>query len=188
MKHNNGHIMEMSWSFATEWIKGVHMFEYRILHDLPEDKIFEHKTFRDDVDFHCFLVACRQLERSVIMAHGAWEDTVGKKKLKKALDVFKKQTPYLASLRNVGEHFDDYLLQKGREKSIDSRGLRVYSVEFEKGETYKIDWLNYKINLKQAVKAADILYKNFIAIYKQEVVRRKALRSHPEEAKVVEVN
>jgi len=181
MKHSAGHIMEMSWSFATEWIKGVHMFEYRLLHDLPEDKIFEHKMFRDDIDFHCFLISCRRLERAVTMAYGIWDNTIEKKNLKKVLATFKKETPYLTQLRNVGEHFDDYLLQKGKDKSIDSSGLRVYSVGFEKGKAYEVEWLNYKINLRQAVKATDVLYKNFIAIYKQAVARRKALRTNFEE-------
>jgi len=159
MKHSIGHIMEMSWSFTTEWIRGIHLFEYRLLNNLPEDKFFNGKIFRDDVDFQCFLIACRRLERAVMMAYKVWDDTTEKKKLKKVLDIFKKETPYLAPLRNVGEHFDDYLFQKGKNKSIDSSGLRVYSVEFEKGETYEVDWLNYRINLKQATKAADTLYK-----------------------------
>jgi len=168
--------MEMSWSFATEWIKGIHLFEYRLLHDLPEDKIFEHKIFRDDIDFSCFLIACRRLERAVALGYGVWDNKVEKKKLKIVLEKFKKETPYLAPLRNVGEHFDDYLLQKGKNKSINSSGLRVYSVGYEKGKTYEIDWLNYKIDLKQAVKEADILYRDFIIIYKQAVARLKAKR------------
>lgn len=164
MKHSTGHIIEMSWSFATEWIRGIHMFEYRLLHDLPEDKIFEHKLFRDDVDLHCFLTSCCRLERAVTMAYGVWDNVKEKQKLKEAIEIFKKETPYSSVLRNVGEHFDDYLLQRGKDKSIDSRGLRIYSVEFEKGKTYEADWLNYKINLYQAVKAADALYKNFIVL------------------------
>jgi hypothetical protein len=176
MKHSHGHIIEMSWSFATEWIKAVHMFEYRLLHELPEDKIFKHKTFRDNVDFHCFLISCRQLERAVTMAYGAWRDQVEKQELKDALETFKRKTPYLVVLRNVGEHFDDYLLQKGNDKSIDSRGLRVYSVEFEKAKTYKVNWLDYEIDIGQTIKVADELYKAFIVICKQDVARQKAAK------------
>lgn len=168
----------MSWSFATEWIKAVHMFEYRLLHELPEDKIFENKTFRDDVDFQCFLISCRRLERAIIMARGAWIDQAEKKKLKDALETFKTKTPYLAILRNVGEHFDDYLLQKGNDKSVDSRGLRVYSVEKEETKAYKVKWLDFEIDIGQTTKAVDELYRKFIVIFKQAVAHRKASQSH----------
>ncbi len=178
MKHSSGHIIEMSWSFATEWIKAIHMFEYRLLHNLPEDRLFEHKAFRDDIDFHCFLILCRRLERAIIMAYNMWGNTAEKKRLKEVLGIFKTKTLYLAVLRNVGEHFDDYLLQKGRDKSIDSRDLRIYSLEFKKSKVYKVKWLNYEINLHQGVEAADALYKDFIVIYRRAIARRKALRSH----------
>jgi len=174
MKHSTGHVMEMSWSFATEWIRGIHLFEYRLLNNLLEDKFFNGKIFRDDVDFQCFLIACRRLERAVMMAYKVWDDTTEKKKLKNALDTFKKETPYLTPLRNAGEHFDDYLFQKGKDKTIDSKGLRVLSVKFEEGRIYKIEWLNYKIDIRQTTRVADKLYKDFIFIYKQAISRRKS--------------
>jgi enolase len=159
--------MEMSKSFAVEWIKGVHLFEYRLVHNLPEDNMFRfgHKTFRDDIDFHCFLISCRQLERAIRMGCEIWDDTKEKIKLKKILSTFKKETPYLNSLRNTYEHFDDYLMQKGRNKSIDTAGLRVYSVNYDIGKEYEKDWLGYKVNTKQVVKTADTLYHNFLEIF-----------------------
>ena len=70
-KHSNRHIIEMSKSFALESIEGVHLFEYRLLNELPEDKAFGDKFFRDDIDFHCFLNQCRQLERAISLGtHG----------------------------------------------------------------------------------------------------------------------
>ena len=144
----------MSWSFATEWIKAIHMFEYRLLRELPEDKIFGNKLFRDDVDFHCFLVSCCRLERAVLMAQYEWTNAAEKQKLKEILEKFKNKTPYLRALRNVGEHFDDYLLQKGNDRSIDSAGLRVYSVEFEEEKIYKVKWLDYIIDIRQTTKVA----------------------------------
>jgi len=197
--------MEMSKSFATEWLKAIHLFEYRLLHELPEDtaslyydnandwfeyrlneglpqdEISENKMFRDDIDFNCFLISCRRLERAIVMAHGSWNNIEEKQKIKDMLNTFKSETPYLSVLRNVGEHFDDYLLEKGKNKFVDSRGLRVYSVEYEKGKIYKVEWLDNEIDIKQTTKAADVLYKNFIAIYKESVARRKVLLSHSRE-------
>lgn len=166
-KHSKGHILEMSKSFASEWIRGVHLFEYRLLKDLPEDNMFQfaHKMYRCDIDFHCFLVSCRQLERAILMGYNVWDDTKGKKELKKALEVFKKRNPFLNTLRNVYEHFDDYLMQKGNNKSVDTSGLRVYSTEYDDKE-FKKDWLGYKINTKKVVKSVDMLYYKYLELYK----------------------
>lgn len=173
MKHSSGHILEMSWSYATEWIRGVHMFQYRLLHDLPEDKMFVDKVFRNDIDFHCYLISLRRLERATIMAFEGTDDSVKKQKLKQLLDEFKKSTPYLAPLRNVGEHFDDYLFQKGKNKSVDSRGIRVYSIEFNPKKSYKLNWLGYEVDLDQSSKAADNLYDGFIKYYKSQSQRKQ---------------
>lgn len=162
--------MEMSKSFADEWVKGIHLFEYRLLHDLPEDNMFQfgHKIYRCDIDFHCFLTSCRQLERAILMGYKVWDNTKEKKALKKVLELFKKRTPYLNTLRNVYEHFDDYLMQKGNDKSIDTGGLRVYSVKYDNKEFEK-NWLHYKVSTRKAVKSADMLYYKFLKLYKIEV-------------------
>jgi hypothetical protein len=165
-EHSKGHIMEMAKSFADEWIRGIHLFEYRLINNLPENNMFQFadKIYRCDIDFQCFLTSCRQLERAILMEYKNLDETKEKRELKKILAVFKKETPYLAPLRNVYEHFDDYLTQKGKDSSVDTGGLRVYSVECD-NKSFKKDWLNYKVDVKQAVKAADVLYQNFLKLH-----------------------
>ena len=155
----------MSKSFALESIQGVHLFEYRLLSELPEDKVFGDKFFRDDIDFYCFLNQCRQLKKAISMACNAWIESEEKSELKKSIGLFDNKTPYLSSIRNAYEHFDDYLLQKGKNKKIDTGNMRVYSVEYEKDKIYKKDWFGFKVDVKEATLTATELYANFLKLH-----------------------
>ena len=163
----------MSKSFALESIQGVHLFEYRLLNELPEDKAFGDKSYRDDIDFHCFLNQCRQLERAVSMACNSWVDSEEKDKLKNSLILFGEKTPYLSSIRNAYEHFDDYLLQKGKNKKIDTGNMRVYSVEYEKEKVYKKQWFGFDVDVKNATLASTELYSSFLELYNRYLEKYK---------------
>lgn len=165
-KHSNDHIVEMSKSFALESIQGVNLFHYRLLNDLPEDKAFGDKIFREDIDFQCFLNQCRQLERAITMGYNSWVESEEKQDLKRLIEKFKQETPYLSPLRNTYEHFDEYLLQRGRDKTIDTRGMRVYSIEYEKGKTFKKHWLNFEVDIQETKRMADEFYMGFLKLYK----------------------
>jgi hypothetical protein len=172
-KHSNGHIIEMSKSFALESIRGLHLFEYRLLNELLEDIAFGDKFFRDDIDFHCFLNQCRQLERAIKMGCDAWVRSKEKKELQNSLVIFKNETPYLSPIRNTYEHFDDYLLQKGKNKTIDTRGMRVYSVEYEKTKVYKKKWFDFEVDIKQTISASDDLYNSFLKLHNSYLKNHK---------------
>lgn len=162
MNHSKTHIFEISWSFATEWIQAVEMFHYRLLSELPEDKkIFQDKIFRDDVDFHCYLISLSRLKKAIVLARQQITDPISQKKLDSAIKKFDKNVPSLATFRNVGEHFDDYIQQKGHKK-INTGGIRVYSIERDK-KNYKISWLENVIDLKKTTKEAYLFYKSFIS-------------------------
>jgi hypothetical protein len=183
MEHSRGHIIEMAWSYAATWIRGVHAFHYRLSEDLPEDSLFfDSKITRYEVDFNCYLMALRRLERSVMMARQAWADSPGVNDLKSALDKFRDNTPFLADVRNTNEHFDDYLHQRGKSKSVDSRGMGVLKVEVNgkvvarqgtvivesvgtvesARKAWTIEWLGHTIDLADTTKAADGLYQAFL--------------------------
>src|SRR3989344_902468 len=116
MKHSKGHIFEISWSFATEWIRAVEMFEYRLLNNLPEDeKFFGHKGYRDNVDFHCYLLSLNRLRKAVLLARRQLTDQESQNLLDSIIEKFDKAIPALSTFRNVGEHFDDYIQQKGHD-------------------------------------------------------------------------
>src|ERR1022692_2107373 len=157
----------MSWSYATTWIRGVHAFHYRLIEDLREDSLFfDSKITRYEVDFNCYLMALRRLERAVAMACDTW-DGPAKNELKGAILKFRIQTSYLNDVRNANEHFDDYLRQRGKSKAVDSRELGVLKVEvngrtflrqgtvilesIEAGQvdrkSWTIQWLDHEIDL-----------------------------------------
>lgn len=169
-KHSDDHIVEMSKSFALESIQGVGLFHYRLLNELPEDEAFGDKVFRDDIDFQCFLNQCRQLERAITMGYNYWVESSEKQNLKKIIEKFKQETPYLSTLRNTYEHFDEYLLQKGRDRTVDTRGLRVYSINYEKGRTFKKHWLGFEVDIQKIKKLADDFYMDFFKLYKDYLV------------------
>lgn len=174
MKHSKGHIFEISWSFATEWVSAVGMFHYRLMKNLPEDKkFFEHKAFRDDVDFRCYLVSLDRLRKAIVLARQRVTDPDNQKKLDGAIGKFDKNVSCLSTFRNVGEHFDDYIQQKGHNKKIDSRGIRVYTIQQSKAN-YKINWLGNVIDLRKTTKEAYLFYRSFINWYKSDAIMTRS--------------
>ncbi len=184
MNHSKGHVIEMAWSYATTWIRGVQAFYYRLVEDGSEDtRFFDSKIARYEVDFNCYLMALRRLERAVGMALKAWgQPSID---LEQALGDFSQRTPFLADVRNTNEHFDDYLNERGRSRNIDSRGMGVLKVTVNghviarqgtvivesvgsvlaghKGWT--IEWLGYTVELAESTKIAEVLYQAFIRWY-----------------------
>ena len=178
------HRIEMGWLYATDWIKAVHMFEHRLTSELPEDNFFEGVGPRLEVDFNCYLMALRRLERAVVMAYDAWDDKTPN--LPKALNTFRRSTPFLADVRNVNEHFDDYLNYKGNSKKVDISSMAVWKININGKVIYRqgglyleslepmdvnsksciIEWLNYTIDLNKSSKEANALYIAFIKWFK----------------------
>lgn len=178
------HRIEMGWLYATDWIRAVHMFQHRLTSQLPEDKFFEGIGPRLEVDFNCYLMALRRLERAVMLAYDAWDDKTPE--IPKALSNFRHVTPFLANVRNVNEHFDDYLNYKGNSKKIDISSMAVWKININgktiyrqgglylesvepmdsKNKSCTIEWLGYSINLDGSTKAADELYAAFIKWFK----------------------
>ncbi|HUD05805.1 MAG TPA: hypothetical protein VMR18_02750 [Candidatus Saccharimonadales bacterium] len=184
MKHDKEHVIEMSWLYATDWIKAVHMFHYRLTESLAEDKFFESAGTRQEIDFNCYLMALRRLERAVSMGYKAWGDL--SQDIPKALSHFNSLTPYLADVRNANEHFDDYLNYKGNSKKVDVSAMGVWAIKangksiYRQGgvilesieaavnseKVWEIEWLDHKVNITHATKAADELYLAYLKWFK----------------------
>jgi hypothetical protein len=178
------HRIEMGWLYATDYIKAIHMFQYRLTEALPEDKFFEGIGSRLEVDFNCYLMALRRLERAALMVYDAWGDNTPA--VPKALNSFKQSTPFLANVRNVNEHFDDYLNYKGNSKKVDISAMAVWKISINGKVIYRqgglylesvepmdtenkscvIEWLGYTIDLDKISDKADKLYVAFIKWFK----------------------
>lgn len=160
------------------------MFQYRLTEKLPEDKIFEGIGSRLEVDFNCYLMSLRRLERAVTMSYDAWGDNTPS--VPEALNSFKRSLPFLADVRNVNEHFDDYLNFKGNSKSVDISSMAVWKITINGKAIYRqgglylesvepmdaenkscvIEWLGYSIDLDSSTEVADKLYSAFIKWFK----------------------
>ncbi len=70
------------------------------------------------------------------------------------IKAFDSELPFLTSIRNVDQHFDEYALNKGHNKKVDKTMLETIWIE---DETW--NWLDYKINLQSAYEAAIEFYK-----------------------------
>jgi len=100
------------------------------------------------------MLACRNIE-----------NVESKQQLEEAISEFDKAIPSLSVFRNVGEHFDDYILQKGHNSLIDSRDLLVYKTFIDDKGNYLLEWLDYEININQARDEGYNLYKTFTNWY-----------------------
>lgn len=183
MKSDKEHRIEMGWLYATDWIKAVHMFEHRLTNSLPEDKYFDCVGERLEIEFNCYLMALRRLERAIMLAYDAWGDK--SQAVPDAVRAFKEHTPFLADVRNVNEHFDDYLNYMGNSKKIAVSAMAVWKVTVNGKAIYRqgglylesvagmdntktcvIEWHGYAIILADASHAADQLYSAFIRWFK----------------------
>ncbi len=73
--------------------------------------------------------------------------------IESAISKFDEALPGLQKMRNVGEHIDEYAIEKGRDRSVSRRALQVGSV----GST-KFEWLGSSLNADDALAAAEGLY------------------------------
>jgi hypothetical protein len=80
-----------------------------------------------------------------------------KVKMETAIAAYDAAIPRLDTLRNVAEHFDDYVLEQGRDKSLTPpefrAGLQVMS--FSENEVF---WFDTALNVDDCLKAAEALF------------------------------
>ena len=109
----------------------------------PEDNVF---VMRWWADLQFFIVALRRLRRAAGLAGqvGSIKDSVAS-----VLRAFDEALPHPTAMPNVGEHLEDYALDKGRDKTVDRRSLRIVTWD---GETYC--WLGKSLNIDVAHAAA----------------------------------
>jgi hypothetical protein len=115
----------------------------------PEDNAF---LFRKWADFDFLIVSMARLRRAARLAAGIPEI---QNVMLQALSNFDSAVPHLKKFRDVAEHFDDYAIDQGREKSTRREALEV-STMFDQGPT--LDWLGHEINAGDALVACENLF------------------------------
>jgi hypothetical protein len=97
------------------------------------------------VDFHYLLIAIGRLEKAGKLAGHVID-------MSTELERFKSQLPWLPKLRNAMEHIDDYQLGKGRDASVRTGDLHVFS-----GGKDSMHWVGVEVEYKAVVQAASCL-------------------------------
>jgi len=166
MKHSDGHILEVSKSQAGLWLKALELMRRRILveQDAQTD-LFGGRIEQAEVDVHFFLVALLRYHRSVRLAA---EYLPPDGELRRRIDGFHEYLGIKRTMRNVGEHFDEYLVGRGRDQAIDSRSLQVWSMDINT-TNLGFSWLGETFDLERTMREAATLWAEFLTSFNRAI-------------------
>lgn len=140
-------ILERAKSFGNQACFTVALQCRRAQGVEPEDRVF---LTRVEADLRFMLIALRQLRRAAELA----AQVAGiSPELQKAMDAFDARLPALRRMRNVEQHMDEYVLGKGRDKSVVRGALQVNTWD---GVVFR--WLGEQLNVEEAEQAAVDLF------------------------------
>lgn len=146
-KPSDGAIIERAFSYCNEAMKTISLQCRRLQTTEPEDSQF---VFRQLADLRFLILSLDRLDRSVKLARKIPSLTL---EIDKAVGKFHKSIPSLKKFRDVGEHFEEYAVDSGKDKSVDRKQLQVGSWN---GVTF--EWLDEKLNVVDAEKSAIELF------------------------------
>ena len=111
-------------------------------------------VMRPFVDLEFLLVALTRLRRAAnVINLFPYTET----KLSQAIEKFDKRLSGLKQLRNITEHYDEYLLKIDRGKNIDLKTIR--SGYMTKCMSYdSVEWMDFRLDLDECLAAAKELY------------------------------
>lgn len=139
--------IERAHSLANEAIHMVALQRRRLQSEEPEDETF---IFRRWADFQFFIVSLRRLRQAALLAA---RPTAGKAAIESAISEFDDSLPDLRKMRNVGEHVDEYAVERGRDRSVSRRALQVGTFN-----ATTLEWLGERLDADEALAAAERLY------------------------------
>jgi hypothetical protein len=142
-------------SEATTWVNAVRVQRARVEPSENRD------PWEVEIDLHFLLVALVRLERAVARA----ADEVAEVGLALRYDLarFHKSVPGLRTMRDVGEHGDEYNLSKGRRSEIRRADVQNWSMRSTAGGGLVWRWLGHELDVDAATAAAGALYNSLDA-------------------------
>jgi hypothetical protein len=120
----------------------------RLRSEEPEDNEF---LGRRVADFQFLIIALTRLRRAAILATNIPSI---KDEINSALNRFDTLLPMLKNMRDVAEHFDDYAIEKGRNRNVSRKSLEVAVFN---DNTFQ--WLKHELNADIAFEAGKALFK-----------------------------
>ena len=124
-------------------------------------------VMRSFVDLEFLLVALTRLRRAANVINSfPYTET----KLSQAMEKYDRRLSGLKQLRNITEHYDDYLLKKDRGKIINLKLIR--SGYMTKCMSYDcVEWMDFKLDLDECQAASEELYTSMKAARKLIALR-----------------
>ncbi|HEV7401034.1 MAG TPA: hypothetical protein VGN84_12315 [Solirubrobacterales bacterium] len=144
---------ERARSLANEAVHMVALQHRRLQSDEPEDKTF---IFRRWIDFQFLIVSLRRLRLAALLA--ARPET-NRAAIRSAISEFDEALPDLGKMRNVGEHVDEYAVEKGRDRSVNRLALQTGSFD-----NVALDWLGGRLDADEALVTAEALHRAIKAV------------------------
>jgi hypothetical protein len=152
-------LVERMRTEATQWINAVHMQHRRISGPLVDVNDPGAEVWRQEIDLHFLLVSLTRLRRAIGLATRV--DQLQEALIGRIVE-FDSHAPYLSRLRNVGEHFDDYTVGKGRDTQVRRAQLQTWSMDSDPEGHLIWNWLGEEVHLAEAHTAATDLYRGFL--------------------------
>lgn len=143
-------VSDRALSLMNEAMFTVDLQTRRVRGREPEGEVF---VMRWWADLQFLIVALRRLRRAAELGkHGLLET---KAAIEDAIRSFDRDLGDLATMRNVGEHIDDYVREtdRRRHKDVERGGLQVGNFD---GATFH--WLDRELNIDHARRVAERLY------------------------------
>lgn len=115
-----------------------------------------------EVEIHFFLVALLRFYRAIALAHGLLPTNPSRAE---KVEGFHRYLGIKRTMRNVGEHFDDYLIGRGHQSHVDPGQLQVWSMETT-FQNVRFSWLGETFDLKRTMDFSNELWASFIKDYR----------------------
>ena len=141
---------------ANIYVHAVAMQISRVRQEVSGSDRFVMRQF---VDFEFLLVTLVRLKRAACAIKK--EVPVAREAMQQAIKEYDKRLPALKDLRDITEHYDDYLLKQGRISNVDRSKLLTKIMSPE-----SIDWMGYSMNLNESMAAAEALFQEIKAVEK----------------------
>ena len=139
--------IDRAHSLANEAVHMVALQRRRLQSEEPEDEAF---VMRRWADFQFFIVSLRRLRQAALLAA---RPKASRARIKSAISEFDEALPGLRKMRNVGEHVDEYAVERGRDRSVGRQALQVGTFD-----ATTLEWLGERLDADDALAAAERLY------------------------------
>jgi hypothetical protein len=146
-KPSDAATIERAHSLANEAIHMVALQRRRLQSNEPEDEAF---IFRRWADFQFLIVSLRRLRLAALLAA---KPETNRAVIESAISEFDEALPDLRKMRNIGEHIDEYAIEKGRDRSVNRLALQAGGFD-----NVALDWLGGRLDADEALVAAEALH------------------------------